>query len=159
MRATPRRGDARFSERINQSSPILDRTPLVEALRARLRRVDLIGWAQITARAEDLGRSFEDLRLLLALAVMDGACSVSDLARLSGLPLDAAYRAIHNLNGQGAQPCGTARRRISFLRFASPPTVFVVGASEAAPCGSAIPREARDERTPSRRGLPSTYCP
>ena len=75
--------------------------PLVEALTARLRRVDLIGWAQITAMAEELGLSFEDLRLLLGLTTRDGASSVSDLARVSGLSLDAAYPAIHDLRGRG----------------------------------------------------------
>jgi DNA-binding MarR family transcriptional regulator len=81
--------------------PSTSTEPLVEALTARLRRVDLIGWAQITARAEELGLSFEDLRLLLVLAVMDGPCSVSDLAGSSGLSLDAAYPAVHNLRGRG----------------------------------------------------------
>jgi DNA-binding MarR family transcriptional regulator len=75
--------------------------PLVEALTTRLRRIDLIAWAKITARAEELGLSFEDLRLLLALAVKDGPCSVSDLARISGLSLEAAYPAVHQLRGRG----------------------------------------------------------
>jgi DNA-binding MarR family transcriptional regulator len=75
--------------------------PLVEALATRLRRIDLIAWAQITARAEELGLSFEDLRLLLALAVKDGPCSVSDLAHRSGLSIDAAYPAVHALHGRG----------------------------------------------------------
>jgi DNA-binding MarR family transcriptional regulator len=74
---------------------------LVEALAARLRRVDLIGWAQITAQAEKLGLSFEDLRLLLALSTGDGPWSVSDLARISGFSLDAAYPAVHRLRGRG----------------------------------------------------------
>jgi DNA-binding MarR family transcriptional regulator len=74
---------------------------LVDALAERLRRADLIGWAQITARAEELGLSFEDLRVLLALAVKDGPSSVSDIARSSGLSLDAAYPAVHELRGRG----------------------------------------------------------
>jgi hypothetical protein len=65
---------------------------LVEALAARLHMVDLIGWAQITARAEKLGLSFEDLRLLLALTTREGPSSVSDLARISGFSLDAVGR-------------------------------------------------------------------
>jgi len=75
--------------------------PLVEALATRLRQVDLIGWAQIAAWAEKVELSFEDLRLLLALTTQDGPSKVSDLARLSGLSLDAAYPAIHVLQGRG----------------------------------------------------------
>jgi DNA-binding MarR family transcriptional regulator len=74
---------------------------LVEALAARLRSADLIGWAKITVRAEELGLSFEDLRLLLALTTKDGPSRVNDLAHLSGLSLDAAYPAIHRLHGRG----------------------------------------------------------
>jgi DNA-binding MarR family transcriptional regulator len=75
--------------------------PLVEALATRLRHVDLIGWARIAARAEKLELSFEDLRLLLALTIKDGPSSASDLAGTSGLSLDAAYPAIHDLRGRG----------------------------------------------------------
>lgn len=75
--------------------------PLVDALAKRLRSADLIGWAQITARAEELGLSFEDLRLLLALTTRNGPSGVSDLASLSGLPLDAAYPAVNHLHGRG----------------------------------------------------------
>ncbi len=72
----------------------------VEALATRLHHVDLVGWAQITAWAEKRGLSFEDLRLLLALRTMDGLSKVSDLARLSGLSLDAAYPCVHRLRGR-----------------------------------------------------------
>jgi DNA-binding MarR family transcriptional regulator len=75
--------------------------PLVDALETRLRRIDLIGWAQITRRADELGLSFEDLRLLLAVTARDGASSVSDLASLSGLSLNAAYPTAHRLRGRG----------------------------------------------------------
>jgi DNA-binding MarR family transcriptional regulator len=75
--------------------------PLVEALSTRLHTVDLTGWAQITARAEELGLSFEDLRLLLAFKIRDGLSSVSDLARSSGFSLDAAYPAVHHLRDRG----------------------------------------------------------
>ena len=74
---------------------------LVEALATRLHWVDLVGWAQITARAEKLGLSFGDLRLLLALTTMNGPSSVSDLARMSGFSLDAAYPAVHHLRARG----------------------------------------------------------
>ena len=75
--------------------------PLVEALAARLRHVDLVGWAQITARAEKLGLSFEDLRLLLTLNTRNGPSGVSDLAQVSGLSVDAAYPAVHHLRSRG----------------------------------------------------------
>jgi DNA-binding MarR family transcriptional regulator len=74
---------------------------LVDALAERLRRVDLVAWAKITERAEELGLSFENLRVLLALAVKDGPCTPSDIAQRSGLSLDAAYPAIHDLRGRG----------------------------------------------------------
>jgi DNA-binding MarR family transcriptional regulator len=83
------------------SRPSTSTDPLVEALEKRIRRADLIGWAQITARAEELKLSFADLRVLLALAVKEGPCSVSDLAHRSGLSLDAAYPAVHELRGRG----------------------------------------------------------
>ena len=84
------------------ASPLPTSTePLVDALATRLRRADLIGWAQIAAWAEKLKLSFEDLRLLLALAITDGPSSVSDLARTGGLSLDTAYPAIHDLHGRG----------------------------------------------------------
>ena len=45
----------------------------------------------------------------------------------------------------------------SFLRLPRPMTVSASGRSLGVPSGSTIPREARNERTPSRRSLPSTY--
>jgi DNA-binding MarR family transcriptional regulator len=76
---------------------------LVEALAARLRRMDLVGWQGIAAWAEESGLSFEDLRLLLALAVKmeDGPAAVSELADLAGLPADVAYPATHSLRRRG----------------------------------------------------------
>ena len=75
--------------------------PLVEALARRLHMVDLVAWARITARAEDLGLTFEDLRLLLALSLRDGLSSVSDLAQCIGFSVDAAYPAVHHLRSRG----------------------------------------------------------
>ena len=75
--------------------------PLVDALATRLRYVDLVGWTQITMHAEELGLSFEDLRLLLALTTTDGLSSVSELARLSGLSLHSAYPGVHLLRHRG----------------------------------------------------------
>ena len=76
---------------------------LVEALATRLRRMDLIGWQRVATWAEESELSFEDLRLLLALALKidDGPASVSELAELAGFPLDVAYPATHRLRGRG----------------------------------------------------------
>lgn len=75
--------------------------PLVDELARRLHRTDLISWARIAAWTEKLVLSFEQLRLLLALAIEEGPTSVSELASISGLSLDAAYPAIHDLHGRG----------------------------------------------------------
>jgi DNA-binding MarR family transcriptional regulator len=84
-------------------TPTTSTDPLVEVLATRLRRLDLIGWQRIAAWAEESELSFEDLRLLLALAVKmdDGSASISDLAELAGFSLDVAYPAIHRLRGRG----------------------------------------------------------
>jgi DNA-binding MarR family transcriptional regulator len=77
--------------------------PLVEALVTRLRPIDLVGWQRIATWAEQSELSFEDLRLLLALAMKidDGPAAVSELAGLAGFSLDVAYPAIHSLRGRG----------------------------------------------------------
>ena len=76
---------------------------LVEALATRLRLIDLVAWQRIATWAEQSELSFEDLRLLLALAVKteDGPAAISELADLAGFPLDVAYPAIHRLRGRG----------------------------------------------------------
>ena len=75
----------------------------MEVLVTRLRRLDLVGWQRIAAWAEESELSFEDLRLLLALAVKgdDGPASISEVADLAGFSLDVAYPAIHRLRGRG----------------------------------------------------------
>jgi DNA-binding MarR family transcriptional regulator len=77
--------------------------PLVEALATRLRLMDLVGWRRIATWAEESELSFEDLRLLLALAlkIEDGPAAVSELAELAGFSPDVAYPAIHRLRGRG----------------------------------------------------------
>jgi DNA-binding MarR family transcriptional regulator len=77
--------------------------PLVEALAPRLRLIDLVGWQRIAAWAEESELSFEDLRLLLALAAKmdDGPAAISELAELAGFPLDIAYPVTHRLRGRG----------------------------------------------------------
>ena len=83
-------------------TPMTSTDPLVEALATRLRLMDLVGWQRIATWAEQSELSFEDLRLLLALAVMDdGPAAVSELADLAGFSLDAAYPAAHRLRGRG----------------------------------------------------------
>jgi DNA-binding MarR family transcriptional regulator len=77
--------------------------PLVEALATRLRLMDLVGWQRIATWAEQSELSFEDLRLLLALALKmeDGPAAISELADLAGFSLDVAYPTIHRLRGRG----------------------------------------------------------
>jgi hypothetical protein len=68
--------------------------PLVQALATRLRLINLVGWQRIATRAEQSELSFEDLRLLLALALKmdDGPAAVSELAGLAGLSSPASSR-------------------------------------------------------------------
>src|SRR5918995_1252900 len=77
--------------------------PLVEALATRLRSIDVVSWQRIATWAEESELSFEDLRLLLALAFKmdDGPASVHELADLAGFSLDVAYPATHRLVGRG----------------------------------------------------------
>jgi DNA-binding MarR family transcriptional regulator len=84
-------------------TPTTSTDPLVDVLVNRLRVLDLVGWQRIATWAEESELSFEDLRLLLALALKmdDGSASVSELADLAGFPLDVAYPAIHRLRGRG----------------------------------------------------------
>ena len=85
------------------TTPTTSIDPLVEALATRLRLADLIGWQRIATCAEQAELSFEDLRLLLALAVKlnDGPVAVSELGELAGFSLDVAYPATHSLRGRG----------------------------------------------------------
>jgi DNA-binding MarR family transcriptional regulator len=84
-------------------TPTTSTDPLVEALATRLRLIDLVGWQRIATWAEQSELSFEDLRLLLALALKmdDGPAAVSELAGLAGFSLDVAYPATHSLRGRG----------------------------------------------------------
>jgi hypothetical protein len=94
------------------ATPTTSADPLVEALSKRLRVMDLVGWQRVATWAEESDLSFEDLRLLLALArkVDDGAAAVSELAELAGFSLDVAYPATHRLRGRGC-PGGAASIR------------------------------------------------
>lgn len=84
-------------------TPTTSTDPLVEALAIRLRRMDLVGWQRIATWAEQSELSFEDLRLLIALAFKmdEGPATVSELADLAGFPLEVAYPATHRLRGRG----------------------------------------------------------
>jgi DNA-binding MarR family transcriptional regulator len=84
-------------------TPMTSTDPLVEAFATRLRLMDLIGWQRIATWAEQSELSFEDLRLLLALALKidDGPATVSELSELAGFSLDVAYPAIHGLRRRG----------------------------------------------------------
>ena len=83
--------------------PMTSTDPLVDVLATRLRRLDLIGWQQVTTWAEESELSFEDLRLLLALALKadEGPTPVTELAELAGFSLDVGYPAIHGLRRRG----------------------------------------------------------
>jgi DNA-binding MarR family transcriptional regulator len=76
---------------------------LVDVLCTRLRMVDLVAWQRIAKWAEQSELSFEDLRLLLALALKadEGPTAISELADIAGFSLDVAYPAIHRLRGRG----------------------------------------------------------
>jgi DNA-binding MarR family transcriptional regulator len=84
-------------------TPMTSPDPLVEALAIRLRLIDIVAWQRIATWAEQSELSFEDLRLLLALArkMDDGPAAVSELADLAGFSLDVAYPATHSLRGRG----------------------------------------------------------
>jgi hypothetical protein len=84
-------------------TPTTSTDPLVDALAARLRRMDLIGWQRIATWAEESELSFEDLRLLLALAVTreDGPVSIGELGDLAGFSLEVAFPTIHALRRRG----------------------------------------------------------
>jgi DNA-binding MarR family transcriptional regulator len=84
-------------------TPMTSTDPLVEALATRLRLMDLIGWQRIATWAKQSELSFEDLRLLLALALKtdDGPAAVSELGELAGFSLDVAYPATHSLRRRG----------------------------------------------------------
>jgi DNA-binding MarR family transcriptional regulator len=76
---------------------------LVEALAARLRVMDLVGWQRTATWAEQSELSFEDLRMLLAFAVKmdDGPTAVSELADLAGFSVDVGYPTTHRLLRRG----------------------------------------------------------
>jgi len=77
--------------------------PLVEALAARLRVMDLVGWRQIATWAEQSDLTLADLRLLLALALKmdDGPVAASELGELAGYSADVAFPATHGLRRRG----------------------------------------------------------
>jgi hypothetical protein len=75
--------------------------PLVEVLGTRLRTMDLVAWQRIATLAEERGLSFEDLRMLLALSMMDGPAPVHEFGNLAGFSLEVAYRATHSLRQRG----------------------------------------------------------
>ena len=85
------------------TTPTTSTELLVEALATRLRLIDLVAWQRIATWAEQSELSFEDLRLLLALALKndDGPAAVSELADLAGFSLDVAYPATHSLRRRG----------------------------------------------------------
>jgi DNA-binding MarR family transcriptional regulator len=68
---------------------------LVEALATRLRRVDLVGWAQIVRWSEENGLALETVRLAIAFAAAEDESDAGALAELSGFSLNGVYPALH----------------------------------------------------------------
>ena len=133
-------------------TPTTSTDPLVEALAIRLRLIDLIGWQRIATWAEQSELSFEDLRLLLALAlkVDDGPAAVSELADLAGFSLDVAYPAIHSLRGRGY--LREERRRYS-LSERGLELVATLDAARREGIQAYVNQLDRDERQRLRRAL------
>src|SRR5262245_29369874 len=90
-------------ERLTMITDTKSTEMLVDALATRLRVMDLLAWQRITTWAEQSELSFEDLRLLLALAMKSdgGPATIDELGELAGLSLDVAYPATHSLRGRG----------------------------------------------------------
>jgi len=75
---------------------------LAEAFEARLREVELVVGARITASwAAGAGLSLEDARLLLVMATTSAPTSAAELAELAGLSIDAVYPALGRLGERG----------------------------------------------------------
>ena len=85
------------------TTPTTSTHQLVEALAARLRVMDLVGWRQIATWAEESELTLADLRLLLALALKmdDGPAAAGELGELAGFSPDVAYPATHGLRRRG----------------------------------------------------------
>ena len=83
------------------SAPPSSVDALVDVLATRLRTMDLIAWNRIATLAEERELSFEDLRMLLALSIMDGPAPVSEFGNLAGFSLEVAYPATHSLRQRG----------------------------------------------------------
>lgn len=75
---------------------------LIDEVTRLLRGIELVGSSRVVAWAEESGLSLEDVSVLLALAAHDGAAAGAvEIAELSGLSLDAAYRGLHRLCAGG----------------------------------------------------------
>jgi len=128
-------------------TPTTSTDPLVEALATRLRLMDLVGWQRIAAWAEEYELSFEDLRLLFALALKmdDGPAAISELADLAGFSLDVAYPATHRLRGRGY--LREERRRYSFTQQGQE-VVAMLDAAHREGIQAYVDRLSPDDRRP-----------
>jgi DNA-binding MarR family transcriptional regulator len=133
-------------------TPAASTDPLVDALAARQRLLDLVGWQRISALAEQCALSFEDLRLLLALAVRgdDGPAAITELADLAGFPLNVAYPATHRLLGRGY--LRDERRRYSLSRRGEE-LVAVLGAAHREGIQAYVDQLDPEEREQLRAAL------
>jgi hypothetical protein len=73
-------------------TPTTSTDPLVEAVATRLRLIDLIGWQRIATWVEQSKLPFEDLRLLLALALKTERLREGAMTH----PTERTTHAIHN---------------------------------------------------------------
>src|SRR5918912_4394195 len=152
-RPEPRQGSS-ATTRAEMITPTTSTDPLVEALATQLRLIDLVGWQRIATWAEQSELSFEDLRLLLALAlkIEDGPAAVSELGDLAGFSVDVAYPAIHSLRRRGY--LREERRRYSLSQrgeSSSPCWMRRTARASRHTSTHSITRSARGFLPPSRR--------
>jgi DNA-binding MarR family transcriptional regulator len=88
-------------------SPVSDR--LIHAVDGRFERMDTLVGASIVRWIEDSRLDLHEARVLIALSGKAGAMKPAEIAEITGLDLDSAYKAVHKLHGRGLT-CEDARR-------------------------------------------------
>jgi len=141
-----------MNAKVEMIPPMTSTDPLVEALSARLRVMDLVGWQRIATLAEQSELSFEDLRLLLAFAMKmdDGSAAISELADLAGFSLDVAFPATHSLKSRGY--LREERRRYS-LSERGQELVAAMDAAHREGIQAYVDQLGREEREQLRKAL------
>lgn len=77
------------------------RDRLVRAVDGRFEEVDTMVGARIVRWIEESQLDLHEARVLLALSAAARAMKPGEIAQLSGLDLDSAYKAVHRLHGRG----------------------------------------------------------